>query len=89
MKSSCPVQPFQPMQSVPTEKILKKPIPDEHLVLKTTFEGLIQKCLAVATDPVSLSDGDNSSVYLYVNRVNKWECNCGPFDLFTANKEET
>lgn len=33
---------------------MKKPIPDEHVVLKTTFEGLIQKCLAVATDPVSL-----------------------------------
>lgn len=32
---------------------MKKPIPDEHVVLKTTFEGLIQKCLAVATDPVS------------------------------------
>ncbi|KAM3874183.1 protein transport protein Sec31A [Diretmus argenteus] len=42
---------IQPMQSIPAEKIMKKPIPDEHLVLKTTFEGLIQKCLAVATDP--------------------------------------
>uniref|UniRef100_A0A7N8YNW4 Protein transport protein Sec31A n=1 Tax=Mastacembelus armatus TaxID=205130 RepID=A0A7N8YNW4_9TELE len=41
----------QPLQSIPAEKITKKPIPDEHLVLKTTFEGLIQKCLAVATDP--------------------------------------
>ncbi|XP_070845015.1 protein transport protein Sec31A isoform X2 [Chaetodon trifascialis] len=42
---------IQPLQSIPAEKIMKKPIPDEHLVLKTTFEGLIQKCLAVATDP--------------------------------------
>lgn len=42
---------FQPLQAIPAEKIMKKPIPDEHLVLKTTFEGLIQKCLAVATDP--------------------------------------
>ncbi|XP_068609478.1 protein transport protein Sec31A [Brachionichthys hirsutus] len=42
---------IQPLRSIPTEKITKKPIPDEHLVLKTTFEGLIQKCLAVATDP--------------------------------------
>ncbi|XP_056874422.1 protein transport protein Sec31A isoform X1 [Takifugu flavidus] len=42
---------IQPLQSIPTEKIMKKPIPDEHVVLKTTFEGLIQKCLAVATDP--------------------------------------
>lgn len=40
---------------------MKKPIPDEHLVLKTTFEGLIQKCLAVATDPVSVSDRDDGS----------------------------
>ncbi|XP_077478111.1 protein transport protein Sec31A isoform X2 [Stigmatopora argus] len=42
---------LQPMQSIPAEKIAKKPIPAEHLVLKTTFEGLVQKCLAVATDP--------------------------------------
>ncbi|XP_040914867.1 protein transport protein Sec31A isoform X2 [Toxotes jaculatrix] len=42
---------IQPLQSIPAEKIMKKPIPDEHMVLKITFEGLIQKCLAVATDP--------------------------------------
>lgn len=47
---------------------MKKPIPDEHLVLKTTFEGLIQKCLAVATDPVSLSDGNDSSVHRYLTK---------------------
>lgn len=47
---------------------MKKPIPDEHLVLKTTFEGLIQKCLAVATDPVSPSDGDDNSVHLYLTK---------------------
>ncbi|XP_041107449.1 protein transport protein Sec31A isoform X7 [Polyodon spathula] len=41
----------QPFQSIPAEKITKKPIPDEHLVLKTTFEGLIQKCTSAATDP--------------------------------------
>uniref|UniRef100_A0A8C3A9U1 Protein transport protein Sec31A n=1 Tax=Cyclopterus lumpus TaxID=8103 RepID=A0A8C3A9U1_CYCLU len=40
-----------PLRSIPAEKIMKKPIPEEHLVLKNTFEGLIQKCLAVATDP--------------------------------------
>uniref|UniRef100_A0A8C3AB48 Protein transport protein Sec31A n=1 Tax=Cyclopterus lumpus TaxID=8103 RepID=A0A8C3AB48_CYCLU len=42
---------IQPLRSIPAEKIMKKPIPEEHLVLKNTFEGLIQKCLAVATDP--------------------------------------
>ncbi|XP_051907799.1 protein transport protein Sec31A [Hippocampus zosterae] len=39
------------IRSIPAEKIAKKPIPEEHLVLKTTFEGLVQKCLAVASDP--------------------------------------
>ncbi|XP_017294998.1 protein transport protein Sec31A isoform X2 [Kryptolebias marmoratus] len=42
---------IHPLQSIPAEKIMKKPIPHEHLVLKTTFEELIQKCLAIATDP--------------------------------------
>ncbi|CAB1352187.1 unnamed protein product, partial [Coregonus sp. 'balchen'] len=40
----------QPLQSIPAEKITKKPIPEEHQVLKNTLEGLIQ-CLAAATDP--------------------------------------
>lgn len=43
----------QTLQSIPAEKVMKKPIPEEHLILKSTFEALIQKCLAVATDPVS------------------------------------
>ncbi|XP_069043176.1 protein transport protein Sec31A isoform X2 [Lepisosteus oculatus] len=42
---------IQPVQSLSAEKITKKPIPDEHLTLKTTFEGLIQKCMTAATDP--------------------------------------
>ncbi|XP_069482238.1 protein transport protein Sec31A isoform X14 [Ambystoma mexicanum] len=42
---------IQPVHALPAEKITKKPIPDEHLVLKTTFEALIQKCLLSATDP--------------------------------------
>eukprot|EP00063_Salmo_salar_P019206 XP_013994041.1 PREDICTED: protein transport protein Sec31A-like isoform X7 [Salmo salar] len=40
-----------PLQSIPAEKVTKKPIPEEHQVLKNTFEGLIQKCLAAAADP--------------------------------------
>ncbi|KAK2490086.1 hypothetical protein MC885_016875, partial [Smutsia gigantea] len=42
---------IQHVQSLPTEKITKKPIPDEHLILKNTFEDLIQRCLSSATDP--------------------------------------
>uniref|UniRef100_A0AAY4AQZ0 Protein transport protein Sec31A n=1 Tax=Denticeps clupeoides TaxID=299321 RepID=A0AAY4AQZ0_9TELE len=43
---------LQPLQSIPTEKITKKPIPEEHLILKTTFEGLIQKCLAALSPAI-------------------------------------
>uniref|UniRef100_A0A8C5BSP2 Protein transport protein Sec31A n=1 Tax=Gadus morhua TaxID=8049 RepID=A0A8C5BSP2_GADMO len=52
---------IQPMQSIPAEKILKKPIPEEHVVLKTTFEGVIQKCLAVASDPQTKRKLDDAS----------------------------
>ncbi|NXT29104.1 SC31A protein, partial [Syrrhaptes paradoxus] len=42
---------IQHVQALPTEKIAKKPIPEEHLILKTTFEALIQRCLLSASDP--------------------------------------
>ncbi|XP_042620519.1 protein transport protein Sec31A-like isoform X2 [Cyprinus carpio] len=59
---------IKPLQSIPTEKITKKPIPEEHMVLKTTFEGLIQKCLAAASDPQTkrkLDDAHKRLEYLY------------------------
>ncbi|MEE6460143.1 hypothetical protein FKM82_000868 [Ascaphus truei] len=39
------------VHSLPAEKITKNPIPDEHLILKSTFEALIQRCLSSASDP--------------------------------------
>lgn len=36
---------------LPTERIERKELPPEHQGLKTTFEGLVQRCSAVATDP--------------------------------------
>ncbi|XP_040273999.1 protein transport protein Sec31A isoform X7 [Bufo bufo] len=39
------------IHSLPAEKITKNPIPEEHLILKTTFEALIQRCLSSAIDP--------------------------------------
>lgn len=42
---------IQPPQRTVVEKVSKKPIPEEHMVLKTTFEALVQKCLAAASDP--------------------------------------
>ncbi|XP_075717335.1 protein transport protein Sec31A isoform X2 [Rhinoderma darwinii] len=42
---------MQAIHSLPAEKITKNPIPEEHLILKTTFEALIQRCLLSAIDP--------------------------------------
>uniref|UniRef100_A0A8C9SI83 Protein transport protein Sec31A n=1 Tax=Scleropages formosus TaxID=113540 RepID=A0A8C9SI83_SCLFO len=59
---------IQPTQSMPAEKITKKPIPEEHIILKTTFEGLIQRCLAAATDPQTkrkLDDANKRLEFLY------------------------
>ncbi|XP_052591452.1 protein transport protein Sec31A isoform X12 [Peromyscus californicus insignis] len=56
------------VQALPTEKITKKPIPDEHLILKTTFEDLIQRCLSSATDPQTkrkLDDASKRLEFLY------------------------
>ncbi|KAM6390740.1 LOW QUALITY PROTEIN: protein transport protein Sec31B [Pluvialis apricaria] len=36
---------------LPVERVEKKEVPPEHQTLKTTFEGLVQRCSAVATDP--------------------------------------
>uniref|UniRef100_A0A6J0UE36 Protein transport protein Sec31A n=1 Tax=Pogona vitticeps TaxID=103695 RepID=A0A6J0UE36_9SAUR len=58
----------QHVQSLPTEKITKKPIPEEHLILKTTFEALIQRCLSSATDPQTkrkLDDANKRLEFLY------------------------
>ncbi|KAM5282737.1 protein transport protein Sec31A isoform 25-T44 [Hipposideros larvatus] len=59
---------IQQVQSLPTEKITKKPIPDEHLILKTTFEDLIQRCFSSATDPQTkrkLDDASKRLEFLY------------------------
>ncbi|KAM9379533.1 protein transport protein Sec31B [Phaethornis superciliosus] len=36
---------------LPVEKVEKKEVPPEHQPLKVTFEGLVQRCSAVASDP--------------------------------------
>ncbi|XP_048798843.1 protein transport protein Sec31A isoform X17 [Lagopus muta] len=56
------------IQALPTEKITKKPIPEEHLILKTTFEALIQRCLLSASDPQTkrkLDDANKRLEFLY------------------------
>ncbi|XP_071287659.1 protein transport protein Sec31A isoform X3 [Agelaius tricolor] len=59
---------IQHVQALPTEKITKKPIPEEHLILKTTFEALIQRCLLCASDPQTkrkLDDANKRLEFLY------------------------
>ncbi|XP_053926949.1 protein transport protein Sec31B isoform X1 [Cuculus canorus] len=36
---------------LPVERVERKELPPEHQALKATFEGLVQRCSAVATDP--------------------------------------
>ncbi|NXT34276.1 SC31B protein, partial [Pelecanoides urinatrix] len=36
---------------LPVERVERKEVPPEHQALKATFEGLVQRCSAVATDP--------------------------------------
>lgn len=58
----------QPLQSLPAEKIVKKPIPEEHGVLKVVFDGLVQRCLSASTDPQTkrkLDDATKRLEYLY------------------------
>uniref|UniRef100_A0A8V5G4Y3 Protein transport protein Sec31A n=2 Tax=Melopsittacus undulatus TaxID=13146 RepID=A0A8V5G4Y3_MELUD len=59
---------IQHVQALPTAKITKKPIPEEHLILKTTFEALIQRCLLSASDPQTkrkLDDANKRLEFLY------------------------
>ena len=44
----------QLLQQLPAERVEQKEIPAEHMILKTTFDGLVQRCQLAAGDPVSL-----------------------------------
>ncbi|XP_069466593.1 protein transport protein Sec31B isoform X2 [Ambystoma mexicanum] len=42
---------MQQIPRMPVERIEKKALPQEHKCLKSTFEGLVQRCSMVASDP--------------------------------------
>lgn len=46
---------LQLLQQLPTERVEQKEIPAEHVILKSTFDSLVQRCQLAARDPVSLS----------------------------------
>lgn len=43
----------QLLQQLPAERVEQKEIPAEHMVLKSTFDSLVQRCQLAAGDPVS------------------------------------
>lgn len=45
---------LQLLHQLPTERVEQKEIPTEHMVLKSTFDSLVQRCQLAARDPVSL-----------------------------------
>ncbi|XP_052654494.1 protein transport protein Sec31B isoform X2 [Harpia harpyja] len=48
---SPPGAPKEGSLQLPVERVERKEVPPEHQALKVTFEGLVQRCSAVATDP--------------------------------------
>lgn len=44
---------LQLLQQLPTERVEQKEIPAEHMILKSTFDSLVQRCQLAARDPVS------------------------------------
>nr|XP_023663915.1 protein transport protein Sec31A-like isoform X2 [Paramormyrops kingsleyae] len=59
---------IQLLQQLPAERVEQREIPTEHMVLKTTFDGLVQRCQMAAADPQTkrkLDDASKRLEYLY------------------------
>ncbi|XP_039643401.1 protein transport protein Sec31A isoform X1 [Perca fluviatilis] len=58
----------QLLQQLPAERVEQKEIPAEHMVLKSTFDSLVQRCQLAAGDPQTkrkLDDAVKRLAYLY------------------------
>ncbi|XP_060883692.1 protein transport protein Sec31A isoform X1 [Labrus mixtus] len=58
----------QLLQQLPAERVEQKEIPAEHMVLKSTFDSLVQRCQLAARDPQTkrkLEDAGKRLGYLY------------------------
>uniref|UniRef100_H3DQ02 Protein transport protein Sec31A n=1 Tax=Tetraodon nigroviridis TaxID=99883 RepID=H3DQ02_TETNG len=59
---------LQLLQQLPTERVEQKEIPAEHMILKSTFDSLVQRCQLAARDPQTKRKLDDSAKrlgYLY------------------------
>ncbi|XP_051529544.1 protein transport protein Sec31A-like isoform X2 [Myxocyprinus asiaticus] len=52
---------IQSLRQLSTERVEQKEIPAEHVILKTTFSSLIQRCQLAATDPQTKRKLDDAS----------------------------
>ncbi|XP_035389249.1 protein transport protein Sec31A isoform X2 [Electrophorus electricus] len=52
---------LQILQQLPAERVEQREIPSEHMILKTTFDSLVQRCQLAATDPQTKRKLDDSS----------------------------
>lgn len=80
----------QLLQQLPTERVEQKEIPAEHMVLKSTFDSLVQRCQLAARDPVSLPWA--SVVYSREHRIHPFQQKKTEKLLtfsFSANEKET
>ncbi|KAF7658703.1 hypothetical protein LDENG_00008920 [Lucifuga dentata] len=58
----------QLLQQLPAERVEQKEIPAEHMILKSTFDSLVQRCQLAAGDPQTkrkLDDASKRLGYLY------------------------
>ncbi|KAL1264863.1 hypothetical protein QQF64_005218, partial [Cirrhinus molitorella] len=51
----------QSLQQLPAERVEQKEIPAEHMILKTTFSSLVQRCQLAAADPQTKRKLDEAS----------------------------
>uniref|UniRef100_A0AAR2JVK0 Protein transport protein Sec31A n=1 Tax=Pygocentrus nattereri TaxID=42514 RepID=A0AAR2JVK0_PYGNA len=49
------------LQQLPAERVEQKEIPAEHMILKSTFDSLVQRCQLAATDPQTKRKLDDAS----------------------------
>nr|XP_001921581.3 protein transport protein Sec31A isoform X3 [Danio rerio] len=52
---------IQSIQQLPAERVEQKEIPAEHMILKTTFSSLVQRCQLAAADPQTKRKLDDAS----------------------------
>lgn len=80
----------QLLQQLPAERVEQKEIPADHMVLKSTFDSLVQRCQLAAGDPVSFTVGGCDCIHIYSLRKFGfyWLCNDYKYFLFQQTKRK-